>query len=539
MFADAIRAFGVQRAYGVVGGGVARLVSALHQAGITVYNCRHESGAAFMACEDYHATGIPPVVFMTTGPGFTNVITGLTAASWESAKILVITGATDSSNPEMTSVQDTNDRYLSLLRPIMGPGTNTVIAYCRQAANCQQLLDRWAEGLAMANGFIGLAMIPLDLQKREANPYFARIYQTSSPLSISTGFLEDVAMKLSSGETWFWLGWGAREYTKTLREIIDHLEAKVICSARAKGVYPETRKNFIGVTGFAGSEEVLQLLDKRRPDNLVVLGTRLNEFTSFWDAKYSPNTLLIHVDVDAQALTHNFMSVPKVAVQEHIGEFLRGIRHHLPLKKKSTPTNKAKIIHYCDDKCNRSIHPGFVMKCIQETVVDKGLPVHAELGNSFAWAIHLLRFDTPNFRTSTTYSSMGHFSAGVVGAALATQSKVFAIVGDGALLMQNEISTAVKYEAPCVWAVLNDHGYGMVRHGFKAINLPAMDFDIPIVDFVALAQSLGANGRKVEHSSQLKAALEEAIEAEGPFIVDVVIDTEPEPQNRLRNKALR
>ncbi len=121
--------------------------------------------------------------------------------------------------------------------------------------------------------------------------------------------------------------------------------------------------------------------------------------------------------------------------------------------------------------------------------------------------------------------------------ALATGRRAVAVVGDGALLMTNEINTAVKYGAPAVWVVLNDARYGMCAQGMESLGLSA-DAEIPPVDFVAFARAQGAGATRVDHETQLDDALGEALAADGPFLVDVRIDPRSLAPASQRNAAL-
>ena len=114
----------------------------------------------------------------------------------------------------------------------------------------------------------------------------------------------------------------------------------------------------------------------------------------------------------------------------------------------------------------------------------------------------------------------------MVGAALATGGKAVAVTGDGSMMMNSEISTAVQYGAQAVWVVLNDAGYGMCRDGHRALGLTDQNVDVPRVDFVRMAEAVGARGLRVDTEDQLDAALAEAMEASGPFVIDVAIDAE-------------
>jgi acetolactate synthase-1/2/3 large subunit len=132
---------------------------------------------------------------------------------------------------------------------------------------------------------------------------------------------------------------------------------------------------------------------------------------------------------------------------------------------------------------------------------------------------------------------MGHAAAGVVGAALGSGRRAVAVVGDGALLMQNEINTAVKYGARATWIVLNDARYGICAQGMQALGLHA-DASFPRVNFAALAYAQGAQGIVVRSELELDDALREALRADGPCVVDVQIDADCRAPADLRNASL-
>lgn len=133
---------------------------------------------------------------------------------------------------------------------------------------------------------------------------------------------------------------------------------------------------------------------------------------------------------------------------------------------------------------------------------------------------------------------MGHNVAGVVGAAQARNGKAVAITGDGSMLMNSEISTAVKYQIPAVWIVLNDARYNMCYQGMKLLGLKGADATIPPTDFVMVARGMGADGIHVESESDIQAALEKAMASSVPFVVDVVIDPNRTAPSKGRNQSL-
>ena len=150
--------------------------------------------------------------------------------------------------------------------------------------------------------------------------------------------------------------------------------------------------------------------------------------------------------------------------------------------------------------------------------------VLSETGNSLAWTNRYLQLPSPHrYRMSGMFCPMGHVSAGVLGVAAAGR-KAVAVVGDGAFLMQNEISTAAAMRADVLWIVLNDARYGMCDQGMRCLGYGEVNLRIPEVDFVALARSMGADGARVWREHQLADALEWAMRERGPFVLDVLID---------------
>ncbi|HET9958040.1 MAG TPA: thiamine pyrophosphate-dependent enzyme, partial [Polyangiaceae bacterium] len=134
--------------------------------------------------------------------------------------------------------------------------------------------------------------------------------------------------------------------------------------------------------------------------------------------------------------------------------------------------------------------------------------------------------------------SMGQAAAGVIGAALGSGRKAVAIVGDGSMLMLNEINTAASYGIDALWIVLNDARYAMIAQGMESIGWTPFETDFPRADFAAIARAMGAHGARVEYESQLEAALERALSARGPYLLDVMIDPREKAPSNRRNRSL-
>jgi acetolactate synthase-1/2/3 large subunit len=316
-------------------------------------------------------------------------------------------------------------------------------------------------------------------------------------------------------------------------------------SPRAKGVIPETDPLFVGVTGMGGhTGSVVAYMREFAPRRILVLGTRLGEPTSFWSPALVPSGGFIHVDVNPAVPGVAYPYAETYAVQADIGDFLEELLEAWPSRVKPHPLPQLKRphpAHPAPDGADR-VRPDALMTVVQRTVVDAtDAVVLAESGNSFTWATHYLRFPQPRrYRVSTNVGSMGHAATGVVGAAIGRGGKAVAIVGDGAMLMNSEVNTAVKRQAQAVWIVLNDGRYNMCYQGMAALDMAGQaDACFPPTDFATLARAMGAEGLRVESEAELEQALARAMSAPGPFVLDVLIDADQPAPSQGRNEGLR
>jgi acetolactate synthase-1/2/3 large subunit len=312
-----------------------------------------------------------------------------------------------------------------------------------------------------------------------------------------------------------------------------------MCTPRGKGIFPEDAAEFLGVTGLGGHASVVRQLLESPPDRLLVLGTRMGEFSSFWLPAFAPRHGFIHVDLDPDAFGAAYPDVPTFGIPSEIGAFLEALVPRLPMRDSAEPAACVPVSNILP-RATGPVRPSYLMQAIQKQIVEQSdAIVLTEAGNSFALGSHHLRFrDAERYRVSTGFGSMGHAAAGVIGAALGGRQKAVAIVGDGSMLMLNELSTAVTYEVDAVWIVLNDARYGMIAQGMQAIGWQPFNTDFPRADFVAIARAMGCDGVRVECEAQLEDALRHAMLVSGPFLIDVIIDpSEPGPPN-LRNASL-
>lgn len=525
-----LESVGVKYAFGVSGGAIAPMWHALQHSSIKVMHFRHEAGAAFAATEAYFASDEPVVVFTTTGPGITNALTGLYASRWEGAKVIFISAATSAPQRGRWACQETSSHTMGHSGLFASGELFHYAATLESAEQLPETASRITSGLNKPDGFIAHLSIPTSVQSiPEPRPLVSGKLSRSLPAASEKTVIE-CAELLAQDSFAIWVGFGARKASAAIRELAERTGAAVMSSPRGKGIFPEDHPQYVGVTGFAGHESVLQYMQEQRPDYTLVLGTRLGEFTSFWNPQMIPAKGFIHVDIDPEVPGTAYPEVDTVGIQSDVGEFVNALIKHfsedlVTIDKVELPRPQRIAIN-ADD--TTPVRPQALMNIIQRIIVASNTEpvVMAEGGSSFAWAINKLRFNKPNqFRASTGYGSMGHFATGVVGAALTGDKKAVAIVGDGSMLMNNEISTAVRYQVPAVWIVLNDGYYNMCKKGSMMQGYKDMDVTIPQVNFAEIACSMGADGIRVERESDIQAALEMAMASTKPVVIDVITDS--------------
>ncbi|MGB3295979.1 MAG: thiamine pyrophosphate-dependent enzyme [Phormidesmis sp.] len=533
---------GIVSAFGVSGGAMATLWAAMSDSHrIQVIHCRHESGATFAAAEASLASDRPIAAFCTAGPGLTNALTGMFAARGEGAKVVLLSACTSTPQRGRWAIQETSPHSLPTSGLFTSGALFNYATVVESAEQLPQIARQLALGFSRPEGFVAHLSFPTAVQSQRVSAPLppTQIYPRS--IHTSPAILQACAAKLSSAPFAIWLGYGARHASAEIRELAEKTGAAVMCSPRAKGIFPESHPQYVGVTGLGGHSSVFAYMQEQ-PLWTLVLGTRLGEPTSFYSPAMMPARGFIHVDIDPQVPGVAYSTATTVPVQSEVGAFVRGL---MPLVKSDyasterphpLPNPEQATITSGQPDC---VRPEILMQAIQQEIVEASdAVILAESGNSFTWATHWLRFDQPHrYRVSTGVGAMGHAITGVVGVAQSRGGKAVAITGDGSMLMNSEISTAVKYNIPAVWIVLNDARYNMCFQGMALLGLKA-DALMPQTDFVMVARGMGANGVHVNQESQLEEALRQAIASPGPFVIDVHIDASRQAPSKGRNQSL-
>nr|WP_276204383.1 thiamine pyrophosphate-binding protein [Enhygromyxa salina] len=521
---DTLHAMGMQQAFGMIGGAIVPFYDALSRSPLNLVHFRHENGAVYAAIEASLADNVPALAFTTTGPGLTNALTGAITARYEGAKLLLISAVTPLSKRGRYPIQESSSE--SLGPGIYEPGGLFDYAVAmHDPAELPRIIRTLALGFANPRGFVAHLALPLPVQASPAPRVAITVPRVEVAPSVAT--MDEVVARLH-GRFAVWVGHGARHCAAQVAELVERLKAPVISTPRGKGIFPEDSPHFLGVSGLGGHEDLVARLTEARVDRVLVLGTRLGEISSSYDAGLIPRGGMIHVDLDPKVPGTAYPEVETLAVQAELGQFLTALLERsdeLGGPRALTVTPRVPAVQLEPREEDR-VRPRYLMQCLQARVVEgSDAVVLSETGNSLAWTNRYLRFPSPHrYRMSGMFCPMGHLSAGILGTA-ATGRKAVAVVGDGSFLMQNEISTAAATRADVIWIVLNDARYGMCDQGMRCLGYDdAKQLQFPEVDFLALARSMGADGVRVWREQQVVDALEWALRERGPFVIDVIID---------------
>ena len=529
----ALHAAGVREAFGVLGGGIAPFAAGLVSTPIRFHHFRHEAGAGFAAIEAHFATGRPGLAVVTTGPGLFNVLNPAMAARVDGARLLVVSGFTAPALVGRGAVQETCLRTMpselsrpgSIFHEVVLPEGEEELAHG---------LGRILRGLAGPGGFVAHLGLSLPLQTRmladprRTSPVGAWSIDPPAP---DEPTIDACLAALTDPSAAIWAGHGARGASDLLRRFAERAGIPVLTSPRGKGVFPESHPLFVGVSGAGGSPAVRAWFARCRPRHLLVVGTRLGEVTSFLSPDHTPGDGWTHVDLDPTAFGAAFGQVPGRGVVADARRFFAALLARAEAtgwfeRRVVAPSLERAPPEPMTPRGDGPVRQPYLMQQLQAQVVKAtDAIVMSEAGTSFTWCNAALRFDAPGrYRTSAAWGSMGHFTTGCVGAALAGERRVVAVVGDGAMLMNNEINTAVQYGARVLWVILNDAQLGLNEQGMTALGMRPVATQMPRTDFVAFARSQGADGIAVEREDELAAALASGLAHDGPFVLDVRVD---------------
>jgi acetolactate synthase-1/2/3 large subunit len=518
---------GVEVMFGYPGGSTLTLYDDLLTSDIRHVLVRHEQCAAHMADGYARATGKIGVCTSTSGPGSTNLVTGVATAYVDSSPMLVLTGQVTTSAIGNQAFQEADS--FSLMMPITKHNFRVLTP--------REIPEAIRRGVSIANaGRKGPVHIdlPSDVQKAEVpEAEMMRDFHEPAPPEDFHDLPEAVKILKAAERPLLLVGGGIiwAEASQEVVRLAEMLMAPVATTIMAKGVIPEDHPLSLGIIGMHGKEAARKAF--LEADVILAVGTRFSDRSSGAQSELPLSTKMIHVDIDPGEAGKSARTQVRM-----VGDARKGLRlliDALQVSKGETAWSLRikEILKNC--ACNIDIPSSPVLPQFAIYELNRSLPKDAivctEVGQNQMWAAHFFRARYPRqFITSGGFGTMGFGFPASLGAKIAFPHKaVIDIAGDGSIQMvSHEFATAVSEDLPVVVCVFNNGWLGMVRQWQKLFNERRYSGtelrENP--DFVKLAQAYGADGVHVERSSELKEALETGIGAGVPFLIDIHMDPE-------------
>lgn len=514
---------GVETVFGYPGGAVIPLYNALYDAPLKNVLTAHEQGAIHAADGYARASGKVGVCIATSGPGATNIVTGLATAYLDSIPVVAISGQVPVANLGRDSFQEID---------IVGV-TMPITKYNAIVRKSEELVPMLRLAFAIAkNGRPGpvLIDIPSDLQVKELEYPELEKVELPEVLKADEGIIEKAAAALNEAERpVLMVGGGAvtSSVEKELIELAHRADLPVVSTLMGLGVYPGSNERAIGLTGMHGHMDCN--LAVANADVLVVAGSRLSDRVTGDRNRYAGTKTIIQMDIDQSEIDKN------VGVTLALdGDLKETLAKFLPLVKEGKHPEWWAQIREWDRMEDRSVADGsrltapWVMTQLTKTFADRDTIYVTDVGQNQMWAAQYLTIDKPRHHlTSGGCGTMGFGLPGAMGAAFAKpDSQIVHICGDGGFKMTGlEMFTASRENLPLISIVINNSCLGMVRQWQQLFyNERYSNTILTEFDFVGFAKSCGADGRTVTTCEEFTEALKEAQNRTKPFLIEVRIE---------------
>lgn len=548
-----LKLFGADTAFGMTGGYTYTEWEAMILSGFKVFNCSHEEGAAFSASECSLCTDRISIAFSTAGPGFYHSMNGLRAARFDGSKVVYLGGITSYEASKKWEVQPTTEKSIRAFAGGKNDAVFNEVFFIKGKRDFQQLIGFLKEHASDPCGFvIGVFMLNT-IQKQEYENWENTERDIIEFLNENKGqvtkvqdkelekYAEEIALEIAHGKSILWNGYGVRKASELFIEVAEATGSKVMSTPRGKGVFPETHPLYIGSTGMGSyGDRIREAVESKDLRSIIIFGTRLGELSSSYiHETFKADKKYYYVGLETEDMENN-LPVGAIPVRAEIGYFLERILAHLDKKEKPVYQPVNNTGNDCPGDINNRPNPKDVMEVIQKVVIERtDSLVAGEAGNGFAWTSRYFTLSEPNrYHLSPCWGSMSHYACGLLGMAASGRQAV-GVIGDGSMLMVNELATAAKYNLPAIWIVLNEGFLNMVRQGLNALGCTPLDCSIPTVDFAAYARSVGAKGYTARNLLEFEAALMDAVNGRQPAVIDVWVDQEPIAPTGDRIKNLK
>ena len=522
---ECLKEQGVDTVFGYPGGAILNIYDELykHSHEIRHVLTSHEQGASHAADGYARSTGKVGVCMATSGPGATNLVTGIATAYMDSVPVVAITANVGVSLLGRDSFQEIDISGVTM--PITKH--NFIVKDVTKLADT----IRWAFHIAQ-DGRPGPVLI--DIPKDVTAAVTEYEPKKPEPVVRSTEFIKDSdleeAVKLihKSKKPFILVGGGAviSGAQEELKEFAEKVHAPVADSLMGKGAYDGNSELYTGMLGMHGTKAAN--LGVTQCDLLITVGARFSDRVVGQAKAFAKRAKIIQIDVDAAEINKNIMV--DAAVIGDVKEVLKRLNERIEEHRHDEwdATVKELKEKYPLKYNTEGLSGPYVVEEVYRQTKGDAIIV-TEVGQHQMWAAQYYKYSKPRtLLTSGGLGTMGYGLGAALGAKMGNPDKtVINIAGDGCFRMNmNEIATAARYNIPIVQVVINNHVLGMVRQWqtlFYEKRYAATVLDDK-VDFVKLAEALGATGIRVTKKEELAPALEKALSLGKPVVVDCVID---------------
>ena len=515
---------GVDTVFGYPGGSVLNIYDALykHSHEITHYMTAHEQGASHAADGYARATGKTGVVIATSGPGATNLVTGIATAYMDSVPMVAITGNVPNVLIGCDSFQEV---YITgITMPITKH--NFVV---RRVEDLADTVRRAFEIAGSGRPGPVLIDIPKDVTAAvtDYEPMPAVVPTRTKEIK---GDVKEIAELINRSERpCIYFGGGVKisEACDELRELVERADIPAAHTLMAAGVLGYGERNNLGMMGMHGYYSANAAVS--RSDVLIAIGTRFSDRVALNPDKFAPNASIVHIDIDPSEIGKNVTADYSIVgdVKTVLSEMLQYIK---PAKHDAwhEHIDHWKTEDYQPTDSDTVIKPHYLIEKACEMAGEDAIYV-TDVGQHQMWAAQYLHHtEAKNFLTSGGLGTMGYGYGAAIGASIARPgTRVIHFTGDGSFHMNmNELCTAVSYNVPVISIIFNNSVLGMVHQWQDVFYEGRFASSEPerVTNYKAVAEGFGGKGYHCETPAEFEAAMAEALKHNGPVWIECVID---------------